>query len=49
MVLSALSAAGAFLSDRIKGSEGVALAQSRWPAVSAAGVLLRCPVRSPLL
>ena len=43
-----LSSAGAFPSDRIKGGEGVAVAQSRWPAVSAVGVLLWSSVRSPL-
>ena len=40
---------GAFLGDRAKGSEGVALALSWWPVVSASGVSLGCPVRSLLL
>ena len=40
---------GAFLGDRAKGSEGVALALSWWLVVSAMSVSLGCLVRSLLL
>ena len=40
---------GAFLGDRAKGSEGVALAPSWWLATSVVSVSLGCSVRSPLL
>ena len=40
---------GAFLGDRAKGSDGVALASGWWPIVSAVGVSPGCPVRLLLL
>ncbi len=42
------SAVGAFLDDRNRGGGSVALARCGWPAVSAVGVLRRCPVWSLL-